>query len=179
MATLVHVKGLEELKAKFAQLPKDMNAKVLRSGVAAGARVVKTAAIANAPIGDSRRGHVAGTLKRAAIIKFLPAASNDTQVEYIVTFRMGKRQQRFHRDAYYASWVEFGHKIVPRSAKALNLKGLLRNKRTLASRREAARRAGNRVPPHRFLGPAWEATKDAALQAITEATSRALDRALK
>lgn len=176
MATLVHVKGLEELKAKFAQLPKDLNAKVLRSGVAAGARVVKAAAIANAPIGDSRRGHVAGTLKRAAIIKFLAAGSNDTQVEYIVTFRMGKRQQRFHRDAYYASWVEFGHKTVPRSAKAVNLRGLLRNQRTLRSRRRAA---SERVPPHRFLGPAWEATKDAALNAITEATSRALDRALK
>ncbi|MGH7785087.1 MAG: hypothetical protein ACREO5_14765, partial [Candidatus Binatia bacterium] len=50
-----------------------------------------------------------GTLRRAAITKFVATASNATQVEYIVTFRKGPRQQKGGRDAFYASWVEFGH----------------------------------------------------------------------
>lgn len=173
MADLQFVKGLDDLKRRLDQIGRETGRKVLRSGVAAGARVVKNAAIAAAPVGSSRKGHAAGTLKRAAIIKFVPDMSNDTQVEYIVTFRKGKRQQKYSRDAFYASWVEFGHKIVPRSAKAVSLKGFLRNKRTLRNRRAAAT---GRVEPHRFLGPAFESSKQNALTAMVDAIKRGLDK---
>ena len=154
MAETIQVQGIEEMKRALAAIPEEIATKVLRKSVLAAATWVKKAAIAAAPIaavgevdalslalGEFRRrvirrkgGAVTnpGTLRRAAIIKFLSAESNATQVEYIVTFRKGKQQQKNNRDAFYAGWVEFGH-------------------------------GGKRAPPHRFLGPAFDANYHQAL----------------
>lgn len=172
MSELVHVKGLEELKAKFAQISKDAGRKVLRPGVAAGARVVKAAAVENIGADPKSRS---GTLKRSAIIKFLATASNEQQVEYIVTFRRGKKFQKSGRDAFYAAWVERGHKIVPRSKRALTLRGVLRNRRTLKARRASA---FGRVRPHPFLAPGFERSKERALKAMIDRMSADLTKLL-
>lgn len=138
MAENVQILGLDALKRHLAAIPEQIVTKVLRKGVAAGAVLIKQAAIQRAPISSRsvRRGSgiltPPGTLRRSAIVKFLRAESNATQVEYIVTFRKGKRQQKKGRDAYYASWVEFGH-------------------------------GGKRAPPHRYLKPAFDANYHQAL----------------
>lgn len=173
MSELVHVKGLEELKAKFLRLSKESGRKVLRPMTAAGARVVKAAVVEN--IGSDPRS-ISGTLKRSAIIKFVAAESNETQVEYIVTFRRGKNQQKHGRDAFYAPWVEHGHKIVPRSAKAKTLRGVLRNRRTLRARRSAA--GLKFVRPHPFAAPGFERSKQKALDAMIKRGLIDLDKAL-
>lgn len=173
MSELVYVKGLEELKRKFALIGKEAGQKILRPGVAAGARVVKAAVVEN--IGTDPRSR-SGTLKRSAIIKYLAAESNQTQVEYIVTFRRGKRAAKRGRDAFYAPWVEHGHKIVPRSGKAKTLRGILRNRRTLRSRRQLATAM---VRPHRFMAPGFERSKVRALKVMIERMSADLDKALR
>jgi HK97 gp10 family phage protein len=136
MSEFIKITGLEELNRRLNAIPGEIATKVLRKGVAAGANLVKIAAAAEAPF-------ITGTLRRAAIVKFLRAESNATQVEYIVTFRKGKRERKKGRDAYYASWVEFGH----------------------------AGRGGKRVPPHRFLKPAFDLNYHQAL-AIELSTMR-------
>lgn len=163
MSTLAHVQGLDELKRRLDALPKQIARKALKRAVGSGARIIQLAAYALAPVGRSHKGHVAGTLKRAAIIKFVASESNDTQVEYIVTFRQGKRAAKSQSDAYYARWVEFGHRIVPRGRSAKSVSTILRNKRTLAARR---RTPSGEVAPHRFLGPAFDATSAVAVDAI-------------
>lgn len=121
MSETVKVAGLAELRANLQALPAEIQQKVLRRGVAAGAAVIRAAAKNLAPVKS-------GTLRRASIIKFIRKESNATQVKYIVTFRRGKSQQKSNRDAFYASFVEFGHRS----------------------------RNGGFVPPHRFLKPAFD-----------------------
>jgi HK97 gp10 family phage protein len=124
----IQLQGLEAMKRAFAAQPEEIATKVLRKGVFAGASEVKMAAAAYAPFKTGR-------LRRAAIVKFVRADSNATQVKYIVTFRQGKREQKSDRDAYYARFVEFGHRS----------------------------RSGSIVPPHRFLKPAFDINYHQAL----------------
>lgn len=121
MSEFIQLVGLDDIKLRFAAQPEEISTKVLRRGVYAGAALVKSAAVDLTPVRS-------GTLKRAAIVKFVRIESSATQVKYIVTFRRGKRQQKSGRDAYYAGWVEFGHRS----------------------------RSGSLVPPHRFLKPAFD-----------------------
>jgi hypothetical protein len=108
MAETIQIQGIEEMKRQLAALPAEIAKKVLRKGVLAGATLIKKAEIAAIQRGNVVQSRT-GTMERAAIVKFMSAQSNDTQVEYIVTFRKGKSQQKKGRDAFYASWVEFGH----------------------------------------------------------------------
>lgn len=109
------VKGLAELKRKLDQIPRDIAKKLLRRGVGTAAGEAKRAAQGLAP-------YRTGVLKRSAIVKFDRTQSNATQAVFLVTFRRGKKLQagaaigkrgkvrRTSADAFYASWVEFGHK---------------------------------------------------------------------
>lgn len=162
------VLGLDDLKRRFAQLPTQFGKKVLRKGAGAGARVIKVAQIAGAP-------KKTGRLKSAAIIKFVRERSNDNQATYIVTFRQGRRQQALKRgrgksaklvnlDAYYARFVERGHRNVAR------FKGKYTDYRLRGGRRltglSARRKASNTsTPPHPFFAPALRASQSAALDA--------------
>lgn len=127
----IQIQGLDALKAKFKSLPSEMAQKVLKKGVAAGARFVRdverqTAPIAARPV---RRGRgivtAPGTMRRAAIIKFVREDSSATQIEYIVTFRQGKRSRKSGTDAFFARYVDLGHRT--RSG------GTVAGRRTLAA----------------------------------------------
>ena len=172
LGVTVEVKGLQELKARLDALPKEVAQRGLRRAVAAGASVIRAAAKKAAPVaaGPIRRGGgketAPGTLQRGAMAKFIKAESNDTQVFYIVGFRQGKRQQKSNRDAFYASWVEFGHKIVPRRGKGARKGTLARNRR----------QATASVPPHPYFAPAWEANKQNALDAIQKRLTSELQK---
>lgn len=180
MSSFQNIQGLEQLNANLKRLPALMVTKVLRRGVAAAAGVIKGAAAQYAPIGSrvkKRKGLSIqpGTLRRSAIVKYLPAESNGTQVEYIVTFRQGNRAARAGKDAYYASWVEFGHRVVPRGKRIKDVYGLLRNQRTIRARRALST---TRVPPHRYFGPAFDATSGKALTVMIATIEANIDKAL-
>ena len=178
MTTVVRIEGLEALKERFANLPKELGRKTIRSIAMAGAGVMRTAARQTAPqyLGRPRKGRTPGTLKRAAIAKRVAANSSDTQAQYVVTFRRGKKQQTAKggsRDAFYASWVEFGHKVVARSRKVKTLLGKRRNARTLQARRESV---SKQVEGVHYLANAFRANGQRALKAMEKAAIRAIQR---
>ena len=166
MPDLKYVSGLSALDRKLKELPKKISSRVLRKSVLAGAGLIKRATSKRVPVGKKARrrgGRVVqpGVMRKALVNKFAKELSNDTQAAYVVTFRRGKKQQEQGRDAYYAPWVERGHKIVPR--KSSKQGGLLL--RTLVARRLSANRF---VRPYPSLGPAFEASKEQALQAMVK-----------
>lgn len=119
MAITVQVNGLRELRVKLKRLPLDIRKKVANKAVGSAARLVKAAAQQATPVRT-------GTLRRSAIVNYRRKDSTDDKTVYIVTYRRGKRFQArvtakgrkiANRDAFYAPWVEFGHKIVPRKSK--------------------------------------------------------------
>lgn len=163
------VTGLDELKQKFAALPGKIGKKVLRKGAGAGAQIVKAAEIAGAPVKSGR-------LKAAFIVKFVRESSNDEQATFIVTVRQGKKQRQLKRgrgknakivdlDAYYAKWVERGHKNVARPKKTdLRLTGR-RRRSNIAARRAASNSV---TPPHPFFAPALSRSQTKALDAMVK-----------
>jgi len=180
MPELSYVKGLDELKALFARLPVDVRTKVIRRGVSRAASEVKKAAAAAAPQasrpiprGKSRPATQPGTLKRAAIIKLLRELSGEDQIAYGVTFRQGRKAQAKGRDAFYASWVERGHKIVPRSAKVRTLQGKRRSAVALAKRRAGA---SGFVPGRFFLAQSFGATRARAIEVMVREFDRGLQK---
>ena len=173
------ISGLDDLKQKWAALPDKVGKKVLRKGAGAGAQVVKAAEIAGAPVKSGR-------LKAAFLVKFVRELSNDDQATFIVTIRQGKKQQQLNRgrgknarlvnlDAYYAKWVERGHKNVARAKKTdLRLTGR-RRRRNLAARR----RASNSVTePHPFFAPALQSSQAKALDAMVSTMSTEIAKAI-
>lgn len=185
MSEFKYISGLEHLKAEFARIPIDAGKKVLRKGASGGATVVRDAVQAAAPIGPLKRkgGHQPGTLKRSVLIKFKREDSNDNQAVFIVTFRKGKSAQgglnrkgnvfRLSTDAYYAPWVERGHRIVPRASK---FKGAL----TFGTSKTERRKGGSgSVPPHPFMEPAFNASRDTALAAMIGSMSDEMVKVLR
>lgn len=101
----VKIDGLSDLGKRLQTLSDDMQGKVARAATAAGAVLVKNAAIRKAP-------EDTGNLKRNVIAKRIPKSQTNLTSEHIVTVRKGKKTAKQKaaglRDAYYASWVEFG-----------------------------------------------------------------------
>lgn len=180
MAEIIQVQGLKELQQKLARLPADVSKKLLRKSVGTAAGNAKRDAQAAAP----RR---TGTLHRAALVKFDRQQSNATQAVFLVTFRKGKKLQkgaaigksgkvrRASADAFYASWVEFGHKIVPRS-KRVARKGKLRNAATVRARRSAAT---GFVAGRRFLTNSFAANTQKHIQTIERVIRDGFESAVK
>lgn len=171
------VTGGPELNARLLALTPEIRRKVLRPAVAVGAGLLRRALKAAAPVapGPVRRGAGVvtqpGTLQRAGIIKFARELTNETQVGYVVTFRQGKRQQKSNRDAFYATWVDKGHLIVPRRRNVAR-------RGELAYNRVKARAAGKRVPGRNFFEPTIAANADRASQATIDKATTALDKLL-
>ncbi len=167
MSETIKVKGLQELNAALASLSSDVQRKYLRGAVAAGARVVRDAAMRNVPIRT-------GTLKRAIYSKWIQEASGKDRQTFLVSVRRGKgfrssrktnkrtgkTRETANRDAYYWTWVEFGH--VTRGAGQRIKGGTIRRERA----RTALRNSGQFVPPRPFLRPAFESNKSATIEAI-------------
>ena len=101
----VKVAGLAELEKRMQTLALDMQNKIARAATAAGAVVIKNAAIRNAP-------RDTGNLAKNIIAKRLPRGEAQHTSEHIVTVRKGKltakQKATGMRDAYYGGFVEFG-----------------------------------------------------------------------
>jgi hypothetical protein len=123
------------------------------SAVYAGAKLIRDRVQLNASGVDP--AVITGTLENAVYMKQIGELSSELQQVFYVGVRRGKVEQAKGRDAYYWSWVEFGHNSVPHVGKA---------GASLGSRRKAA---GSRyVVPHPFVRPGFESTKDSAQAAI-------------
>jgi HK97 gp10 family phage protein len=155
----VQIKGLRELRQALTKtIPFEMQGKVLQKALAAGTALTVAAAKARAPT-------LTGRLKRAIYATRDKKGSKPTFESRAVTVRRGKKQQKSDRDAFYWKFVEFGHRIVSRKGDE--------------STRSARKRAGGSVPPHPFMRPAFESTKQAAAAAITEKLKSLLDAAVR
>lgn len=157
MTEYVHIRNVPEVMASMRAIGEEVGRKVLRRVALAGARIVRQAVRADAPIGDRARVRgryrvQPGTLRRAVLAKYARELSGPSQQGYVVTLRRGKREQARGRDAYYWPWVERGHKIVPR-----------RGKNSAMGIRTRRRMASGRVPPHPFFAPAYDASAAQAL----------------
>lgn len=153
--------GLDKFLAELRELPAAIQTKVIRGAVATGASVLRKEIIRRAPDVD-------GTLRNAVYQVRNPQQCTPTFEVFKVGVRRGKAQrhkgkttsaagptQGTNRDAFYASWVEYGHFArVPhemtKSAKA------------------AGRMLGvaKWVPAHPFFRPAIAAAADDAMAAM-------------
>lgn len=169
MAEFQNISGLKELQDALQKLPQNIAKNVLRGAVNAGASVIRDEAKLKAPVmHDAIPSHQPpGTLKRAIIVKQIPEKSGPTQQTYFVTVRKGKKLQgqgkkgNKSQDAYYASWVEFGH-WMNTTGRALG------GGRNRDAKRSAAVAAGHNkfVPASPYMRPAYEAKKIDAVEAI-------------
>lgn len=112
----VEVKGLDELKRKFAEIPKAMRSRVLRNALSAGARLVRDEAKRNAPLLQNimKAPHrTRGTVKAAIRVRNSKADRRDGNVGVFVNVKPLKRGgAKNPRDPYYWRWLEFGWKTT-------------------------------------------------------------------
>jgi len=184
----VHIAGLAELTARLKRLPVQLQKTIVRKAIGAGAQVIKKAAIARTPIGKGpvKRGGgrvtQPGVLRSAALVKFIRERSNDQQAVYIITYRRGKKAQRIgknatNKDAFYASFVEFGHRIVPRTHRiGRDRRGRFINQTTIKSRRGTS---VGKVEGRRMLTQAFNASSDQALDVIVSKIRSGFDAAVR
>ena len=175
MAVTVTVRGLPELKGMFARITVEVGAKVLKRGVSSGAKIVKRAVLVAAqPLRKS------GTLARSIIVKSIPEESNATQSVYYVLARKGKYLQKGQEygkadaqgkrkkraessDAYYAAWVERGHRNVARyKGKYTDYKIRGKGRLTGLRRRRAASTTSTKAHP--FMSTGFASAKTLAAQ---------------
>lgn len=176
----IKVDGLAALHLALSELPERVAKNSLRRAVNAGAGVIRDEARAKAPTwtGPVSQGHPpAGTLQRSIIVKQIPEQSSYYRQVYYVTVRHGKKYQRQGRkgnlsqDAFYWSWVEFGH-WVNTTGKALGGSNKDRN-------RARAIAAGHTtfIPAHPFMRPAFDTKKQAAIDAIRDKLAEGIEQA--
>lgn len=158
----VHIKGLDDLVRNLRALPVKIARKAFGSGVSAAAKVIQ----------DDYRARInnrTGTLRRSVVRKFIREESNDQQVVYYVLPRKGKKLRRTGKkgnnlsaDAYYASWVEFGHYTRPSGMRQLK-RG---RGRDAAIAKAVAAGSVRRVAGRRWLTQSFEAKKNAAIDVM-------------
>lgn len=187
---VVTVKGLPEAMLRFQRASFDIQGAAAKKAVAAAARNTAKVAQRNARgLTRTKERTPTGTLARAIIGHWSPKRSKEYLVHVaLVRVKSGKRLRKRKsgsQDAYYAGWVEFGHRNVPRRKGRytdLPLRGLGRatgiaTRRRFAIEREQAGAANARTPPHPFMKPAFEATKVGALRVIESSLRSSLRRA--
>jgi HK97 gp10 family phage protein len=167
------VEGRRLLDGRLKALPENLQRKVIRRGVAAGARVIRQAVKAAAPVAKKphyrgRRLVQPGTLRRAVVNVWAKELSGRERQSYVVTLLRGQRYQRMgkkgtiDKDAYYWPWVEFGHRVVARASKGGSPTGI-------AVRR---RRPTGFVPAKPFFWPAYARSRARAESEAKETMRR-------
>lgn len=169
---LQNVSGLREFQQALEQLPKNIARNVLRGAVAAGARVMRDTAINLAPEYEPGEGEKPdervspGRIKKAIYEKQIPERSSDFVQVFYVGVRRGQKQRikvvkgrLANLDAYYWTWVEFGHWYVPKRAEKWQSQKW-NNERAHASKTAIW------VQPHPFMKPAFRLARDASIDAM-------------
>jgi len=105
-AVRMEIQGLAELERKMRQLGPKLAKNALRSAVNAGAQIIKKEAQARAPV------HTGKLKKKAIYVTRSREESTATKQAYKVGVRMGRKEQKKGRDAFYWWYLEFGTKFV-------------------------------------------------------------------
>ena len=164
----VSFEGLDQALSELRSIPQVVAQRVLRGAVATGASVVRKEIILRAPDsgapGPQKAGGSApGTLKRAIFQVRNTQLCTPVQEVFKVGVRQGKRATKkvngrvISVDAFYASWVEYGH--FARAPHALT-----------KAAKAASRAAGTAkwIPAHPFFRPGVAASSNAALAAMRD-----------
>jgi len=107
----MHIKGLAELGKFMQELPQKIERNVLRAALSAGAQVVKEAAKANCPVGETSSknkriyGGYAGALKKSIRVGSKINLRKGQVVAYV---RAGGKSRKSTADTYYAHIIEYG-----------------------------------------------------------------------
>jgi len=167
--------NLPAFKAQLQAFGFDMERKIIRAGVNAAGNVFKKRAIELAPVYSgkrrSRRGAIAGTLKRN-IILFRPKGKVRGTERQSVGVRSGRQRPRKGSPAFtsilpfYWKWVEAGHRIVPRGGRVT---GGRRLKALKLSRFGTTK-------PVEYLKRAWLQMQGAALDAFSRRVQARIDK---
>lgn len=159
IAARVRESDFRSLDERLVTLEPKLARNILRTAVRAGGNVVRDAARARVPKDTGllrrnirtvvRRGRPGEVVASVGVFAPKPPKGGGKAKVY----------------AYYAPWVERGHKIVPR-------RGLTPS--TLRQRREAAKVRGARVRPYPFLLPALVAKQAEVQRVVMEHIARRL-----
>jgi len=154
----ISIQGFEDFKRQLAQLPGRVGRNVLRGMVNAGATVIRKEAVLRAPeyMGPISEGHPpAGTLKKAVYQKQIAELSNAVQQTFFVGVRQGKKQR-----------------AVKRGKNVVNLDAFYA---------DFVEKGTSKMSARPFMRPAFEAKKEAAVEAMraygAERIPRELDKA--
>jgi len=164
------IQGGRELLAALSALPPKLAKGLMKRAAVAAAKVVRIAVQSKAPVRT-------GTLKRAVVARSSARLSTLTSAGVVISVTQGKwskkkgKRSAVKADAYYARWVEFGHKIVARGKSKKGMTGLQKygRKQNLAMRRKSSSKF---VAPQPFMAPAFASSWQDALRAF-ESKARA------
>jgi len=139
----IQIHGFEDFKKQLAELPGRAGRNVLRGAVNAGATVIRKEAVLRAPqyTGPVAEGHPPpGTLKKSIYQKQITELSSAVQQTFFVGVRQGKRQQAVKRGKNVINLDAFYGRFVEFGT--------------------------SKMPAKPFLRPAFEAKKEAAIEAM-------------
>lgn len=148
----LQVKGLAELHKVLQSLPEELEKKVLRNALRAGANEFKKAAKAQVPVKS-------GALRKSIRVKTSARKGR---------WRLKATVVAGNAEAYYAHMVEFGtaaHMIKPAKAKSLFF---------LGQAREAVEHPGAQAQP--FMRPAFDSGSEAAINAFADSVRKRLGK---
>lgn len=162
----IEFKGLEGLLANLKQFPQQVTARILKGAAATGASVIRKEAVLRAPMstGPTEAGHPPpGTLKRAIYQVRVTQECTTTREVFKVAVRRGRRLNKAGKnlndgkDAFYASWVEYGHfaRVPHKMTKTAKAAGRMLG-------------VAKWIPAHPFMRPAIQAKQADAFRAMQD-----------
>jgi HK97 gp10 family phage protein len=181
LAELQYVHGLAEILDALEALPKNVANNINRGAANAMAMVVRDKARELAPVYEGNDPRVRpGQLKRNIIAVHSRSLSGTVRQTTVVTVRRGTGKYKkvvknkvVYLDAYYWTWVEFGHWYVPPRPKAPE--GGKRQSRAAWRKQHQGTQGAIWVEERPFIRPALTAAADDALKAGIAYYNRRID----
>ena len=171
------VRGLEELARRLAKIPIVLAREVARPALQEAGELIQAAAENSAPRKSGELEEdiivavtVSSDLSRAHV-RVGPGYPGPAGLKTRRRGRYAGQQDRTSSPGVYGSFVERGHGM-PGFSWASRF-GSARQRRRSGRQIELG---SHDVPPHPWLRPAFEATKDAAVDVLASRTKEALDR---
>jgi HK97 gp10 family phage protein len=156
----MHVQGMAQLSAMLKGLPDKLAKKHLRAAVGAGAALVRNDAKARAPVssgGKPKGASPSGTLKKSIIMKSIPEKSRGEQQTFYVVARRGKKLQKVSRrrkgGTVTVNLDAYYWRFIEFGTKF--------------------------ITAHPFMRPAFEAQKNAAVEAIAARLKSGLEQSVQ
>jgi HK97 gp10 family phage protein len=176
--TINGVKGLDELLRRLDRIPLVLSREVAHDGLQAAGEVIQQAAEASAPRGETGaldediviQVRVSGDLRLSRVVVG-PGYPGPAGLKTRKRGRYAGRQDSTTSPGVYGGFVERGHGMPGHSWAARF--GSAKQRRRTGRQVELG---SQDVPPHPWLKPAFEASKDAAIQVLADRTAEALTR---